>query len=187
MYGETTMKQRRDAPKGRGSQRDTLLVLKVFIIDGPFTDGPFTEKFLKENPEISRTIAIRGDQTLQQLHRAIFRAFDREEEHFYEFQFGKGPDDLAGPRYLMPEYFALPLYTDVPEDFAGTTDQTTMGSLELTVGRSFGYLFDYGDNWQHQIDVIAIQDEIPKGRYPKVTERVGDSPPQYPDWDEEEG
>ena len=37
--------------------------------------------------------------------------------------------------------------------------------------------------------VVAVDDEAPKGRFPKVTGRVGESPPQYlsdEDWDEED-
>ena len=50
--------------------------------------------------------------------------------------------------------------------------------------RSFGYWFDFGDDWWHQINVEAIEDQVPKGKFPKVTKRVGKSPPQYPDEDE---
>jgi hypothetical protein len=50
--------------------------------------GPVTAKFAKKNKTVSRTIQIRGSQTLQDLHEAIFDAFDREEEHLYEFQVG---------------------------------------------------------------------------------------------------
>ena len=62
--------------------------------------GPVSEKFLKRNPEISRTIQIRGDQTLKDLHHAIFDAFDRFDEHLFEFQIGKGPNDPKGKRYV---------------------------------------------------------------------------------------
>jgi hypothetical protein len=63
---------------------------------------------------------------------------------------------------------------------------TTIGSLGLKVDDAFGYWFDFGDDWWHQINVVAIADEAPRGKYPKVTKRVGKSPPQYVDWDEEE-
>ena len=33
--------------------------------------------------------------------------------------------------------------------------------------------------------VIDIKKSTPKKRYPKVTKRTGESPPQYIDWDEE--
>ena len=79
-------------------QGPRLCTLEVFIIG-----GPISEKFLKRNPQISRAIEIRGDQTLADLHHAIFAAFDRWEEHMYEFQFGKGPNDPKGKRYVLPQ------------------------------------------------------------------------------------
>ena len=59
--------------------------------------GPVSKNFA--NKEISRVIEIRGDQTLEQLHHAIFEAYDRYEEHMYQFQFGKRPFDPDGPNY----------------------------------------------------------------------------------------
>ena len=43
-------------------------------------DGPLTKAYVKKNPEVLRTIRIRGDQTLEDLHHAIFDAYDREDE-----------------------------------------------------------------------------------------------------------
>ena len=48
-----------------------------------------------------------------------------------------------------------------------------------------GYWFDFGDDWWHQINVLGIDTKIPPGKYPKVAKRVGQSPPQYPDMDDE--
>ena len=38
---------------------------------------------------------------------------------------------------------------------------------------AFFYWFDFGDDWWHQIDVRAIRDEVPPGKYPKITARTG--------------
>ena len=57
-------------PADRGGVR--LYTLEVFILS-----GPVSEKFVKKNPVMSRTIQVRGDQTLEDLHHAIFDAFDR--------------------------------------------------------------------------------------------------------------
>jgi hypothetical protein len=78
-------------PAHQGGVR--LYTLDVFILS-----GPISERFAKKNTEISRTIQIRDDQTLEDLHRAIFDAFDRFDEHMYEFQFGKGPMDPKAKR-----------------------------------------------------------------------------------------
>ena len=151
-----------------------LYTLKVFL-----TDGPITKAFAGK--EISRTVQMRGDQTLQALHRAIFKAFDREEEHLHEFSFGKGPYDREGPRYTLRSNMKDFMTDDVT---AGDVAKTTLDALSLEVGRAFGYWFDFGDDWRHEIRVEAIEDAPPTGRFPKVTTRVGASPPQYADPEE---
>ncbi|MCC6126081.1 MAG: plasmid pRiA4b ORF-3 family protein [Pirellulales bacterium] len=148
-----------------------LYTLEVFILG-----GPVSKKFLKGNPEISRTLQIRGDQTLEDLHHAIFDAFDRFDEHMYEFQFGKGPNDPKGKRYVLSCDF-----DSGERNVAGDVAQTTIDSLDLKADQSFGYWFDFGDDWWHQINVSAIDDKVPVGKFPKVIKRVGKSPPQYMD------
>ena len=126
---------------------------------------------------VSRTIQIRGDQTLEDLHNAIFDAFGRFDHHMYEFQFGEGPMDPKAPRYCLPEAFEADMGEEDPP--AGRVDRTRIDSLGLEVGRSFGYWFDFGDDWWHQVNVEAIEPKAPTGRFPRVTKRVGKSPPQY--------
>jgi len=166
--------------KNRASQHPAndkrLYTLDVFILT-----GPMTERFVKKNKVISRTIQIRGDQTLEVLHNAIFSAFDREDNHMYEFQIGgKGPMDPKARRYT------LHVYDDDENPPAGDVERTTIGSLGLNVNDAFGYWFDFGDDWWHQINVVTIEERAGRGKFPKVVKRVGESPPQYVDWDEEE-
>ena len=56
---------------------------------------------------------------------------------------------------------------------------TQMDSLDLKKDQAFGYWFDFGDDWFHQINVVAVSRDVPKRKYPRVTNRVGESPPQY--------
>ncbi len=143
----------------------TLYVLLVYLMGGP-TSEKFTNKV------ISRVIEIRGDQTLAQLHEAIFKAYDRWDQHLYEFHFGKRPFDRDGPNYGVPEGPA-------GENGPGDARTTTLDDLALKQERVFGYWFDFGDNWYHQIQVERIEEAIPTVTYPRVTRRVGKSPPQY--------
>ena len=53
----------------------------------------------------------------------------------------------------------------------------------LKVGSQFGYWFDFGDDWWHQINVEAI-DKVPRGKFPKVTKKIGKRPPQYAEKEE---
>lgn len=163
--------------RGRwGKRDDRIFTLDVFIIS-----GCLSKKFVKENPVTSRTIQIRGDQTLDDLHGAIFEAFNRHDEHMYEFQLGgKGPMDPKAKRYVLPEAI-----NDEPRT-AGCVTLTNIGSLNLKVDGVFGYWFDFGDDWWHQINVKEIQEKAnPRSKYPRIVGRVGKSPPQYIDRDEE--
>jgi hypothetical protein len=178
--GKAMARSRKDGVKaGQPAEqaKDRLFTLDVFLLS-----GPITEKFARKNPVVSRTIHIRGDQTLEDLHHAIFEAFGRWEEHMYEFQFGKGPTDPKGRRYVLPSAFDIE--SDEANPPAGRVDSTSLDSLSLQVGDRFGYWFDFGDDWWHQINVEGIEDGVPKGKLPKVTKRVGKSPPQYADEDE---
>ena len=165
----------------RKGRRHRLYELEVELLG-----GRVTEVFFEKNPDVRRTIQIRGDQTMDALHEAIFEAFDRDDEHMYEFEIGgKRPMDPKARRYVHP-------YAMEDEDVYGVYEKTrdasrtTIDSLELRVRRCFLYWFDFGDDWWHKITVRAIHDDAPPGRYPKVTQRIGESPPQYPDWDEED-
>lgn len=53
------------------------------------------------NKVISRVIEIRGDQTLDELHQAIFRAFDRCDQRPYAFHLGKRAFDSQGPSKFL--------------------------------------------------------------------------------------
>jgi len=157
---------------------------RVYALEVCLLSGPITEQFAKENPIVSRTIQMCGDQTLEQLHVAIFDAFDREDEHMYEFQVGgKGPMDPTARRYVLPGESDNPVGVGKA---AGAVSRTKIEDLGLKEGQAFGYWFDFGDDWWHQINVVAIREGGGGGKCPKVTARVGASPPQYPGLDEDD-
>lgn len=152
---------------------DKIYTLAVYVIG-----GPLAKEF--DGKEISRTIQIRGTQTLENLHCAIFDAFDRWEDHLYEFILGKGPDDRSA---IYSSHAYLADWENGDEEKSDVAD-TTIDSLGLKVNRGFGYRFDFGDDWLHQINVVAINEDAGGGKYPIIIKRIGKSPPQYPDIDE---
>lgn len=156
----------------------------LYTLEVALTDGRMSAKFVAANPVVSRTIEIRANQTLNQLHRAIFESFERWDDcHLHQFQFGKAFRDRGNKRYVLPFIFDGPL--EFGEKRAtGSVTRTRIGGLGLHVGQTFWYWYDFGDNWCHRIQVVAIGEPVPKRRYPRVTARVGESPPQYPDEEE---
>jgi hypothetical protein len=141
-----------------------LYVLSVFLQSGPISESSASKV-------VRRDIEIRGDQTLAQLHDVIFQAFDRFDEHLYEFQFGKRPMDPDGPNYGIGE--------ETSGEGGGDARTTKLDELGLKPERVFGYWFDFGDDWYHQVQVERIEQAIPTVTYPRVIKRVGKSPPQY--------
>lgn len=144
-----------------------LYVLAVYLMG-----GPTSEKFT--NKEIRRVIEIRGDQTLEQLHQAIFQAYDRWDQHLYEFQFGRRPFDPDGSNYGISN-------PKKKRKGYGDAHKTKLDNLELKPESVFGYWFDFDDDWYHQIQVERIEQAIPTVTYPRGIKRVGKSPPQYLD------
>jgi hypothetical protein len=79
--------------------------------------------------------------------------------------------DPEGPPYVLPVAYRLSVEEGKPA--AGRGDQTTIDSLCLKGGDRFGYWFDFGEDWWHQINVEAIKEKVPRGKYPRLTKRVG--------------
>jgi len=117
-------------------------------------------------------IEIRGDQTLHHLHKAIYQAFERYDEHLYAFFMSNKPWDAAS-EYSVPH----------PDSNA---KRARIDSLALNPKRKCLYLFDFGDEWWHSVQLLSICREEPKGKYPRVIESQGDASPQYDDYDEDE-
>ena len=70
---------------------------------------------------------------------------------------------------------------------AGNVQTTTLEDLDLRQGQEFLYLFDYGDGWRFKVRVHAInEDADPDAEVPRLVESVGEAPPQYPEWEDEE-
>jgi hypothetical protein len=143
---------------------------------------------LAGHKSIWRRIAVRGSQTLDHLHEAIFTAFNRYDEHLYSFYFpGPGQRGRAALRdaveYTHPYALGGPFGDDERKD----ASKAKLEALGLRAGQQFRYLFDFGDSWWHDITVEKIDNAGKPGKYPRVIEKHGASPPQYPDVDEEEG
>jgi len=118
---------------------------------------------LRGAPAIWRRIAIRGDQTLDDLHATIFHAFDRFDEHLYSFYFPKAGSRGKRDRRMALEY-THPAAVEDDDAFgskAGNAARTKIGSLLLRPGQRFDYLFDFGDSWEHEVLVEEV--DVPLG------------------------
>jgi len=135
------------------------------------------------NKRIYRKIAISEGQTLDDLHEAIFQAFDREEEHLYSFFFPLKA--TKSKRIMMDSTEYSPLVEDEMFSFKehGDSSETTLGSLRLKEKQKFYYLFDWGDEWWHELTFEGECNTKVK-KLPAIIVEKGESPSQYPDWEE---
>lgn len=157
---------------------------RIYTFQVSLLSGPVSEAFAEENPEVSRTIQIRGDQTLEDLHDAIFTAFDREDDNMYEFRFGNSALDTEERCYVLPSEFNSKLSKQ--KVVAGDVTRTRIDTLNLSMNETFTYWFDFSDDWIHRITVLEAEETIPQGKYPRIIARICESPSQYPEFEDEE-
>ena len=140
---------------------------------------------LKGEKSIWRTLVLRGDHTLHDLHETIYEAFDRYDEHSYSFYFPREATRREKPDF-EPKQYSSPIMLKEADPFSerkpSNAAKTKLDSLHLKVGQTFEYLFDFGDNWSHEIKVTAIEpvDANTKNKLHMISERHGESPEQYP-------
>jgi hypothetical protein len=135
--------------------------------------------------QVWRVLELRDDQTLDDLHLAIQRAFDWDNDHLYAFHLGSRPNDALTAIAGIAPYGGGPFL----DDESPVSDEVVLAELELQPGQRFSYLFDFGDQLLHEIEVLSAAPAVGDA-YPRVVESHGQAPPQYPnleeDWDDEE-
>lgn len=135
-----------------------------------------------------RQIDILGSQTLEDFHRIIFNAFDRYDEHLYSFFLTRKSQKSTTKIYESDEYSLLSGFDDNPffrKKKKQDVRKTKIAFLHLNPKEKMYYLFDYGDEWWHEITLLSTYDSNNNSNFPKVVKKVGASPSQYPDYDED--
>ncbi|KAB7667711.1 plasmid pRiA4b ORF-3 family protein [Bacillus sp. B1-b2] len=132
-----------------------------------FVTGLFTLK-VSLSKSCSRTFQISSSHTLLDLHELIQESFEFDDDHLYSFY-------MDGKKYSKDYY-------NSPKDAIGPfVNEMQIRSLQLMEGQRFLYLFDFGDEWEFDIEVLAISEgeSILK---PKVLDVKGTAPMQYGDY-----
>ena len=110
--------------------------------------------------EVSRTILVPVDIDFEELHQNIQRAMGWENEHLYAFKVREDeirPDDNL----------------DINDLDAGESIYTQINTL-LRKGDTFEYLYDMGDDWKHEIEVVDTIEFTSKK--PILLESIGECP-----------
>ena len=154
------------SPAGRmvlGRHRTDVTGRDVFVFDAELlnVDG------------VSARVAIAGHEHLTALHDAIQQAFNWENDHLYSFWLdGQFWGDAAAERVIPGAPDTGSKTADVPVD-----------ELRLKIGARLAYVFDYGDEWRV---LLTLRERIHRSdAIPRVSQRRGTAPPQYPPLEDE--
>jgi hypothetical protein len=121
-------------------------------------------------PNVSRTFEFAGAHRLHDVHRAIQSAFELDDDHLFAFY-------MSGKRWDKATEFAGGSTPFEP----GRAAQVNLAQLGLTPGKRFSYVFDFGDEHWHSLEVESVED-VPKGpASPRLVEAIGEPPVQYED------
>ncbi len=157
----------RRAGRLHAAEPQLTLELEVDLIHAPIPlEGPIT-----------RRVRLNDMHTLQDLHHCLHLAFDRLEEEPYEFMFG-APYDPQARRIVGA----------VDPSVEGEAALVRLSALKLKQDDTFGYLFDFTEEWIHRVTVVNLGPMSGPHLDPQVIARQGESPPQLQDleaWDED--
>ncbi|MFJ7911342.1 plasmid pRiA4b ORF-3 family protein [Kitasatospora sp. NPDC096204] len=112
-------------------------------------------------PPIWRRLQVPSGTDLRRLHDLVQAAFGWEDYHMWAFETGR-------ERY------------GVTDRDLGIRSAATMRLDQIApcVGARFGYTYDFGDNWEHDILVEAVGDAEPGVSYPRCLTGRRAGPPE---------
>jgi len=131
--------------------------------------------------KLYRQIEIESHRSLRDLAEAIIVAFDFDFDHAFGFY-----SKLTGPYHQSPEQYELFADMDDTASDAKSVERTKVAQAFAAAGKKMLFVFDYGDEWRFQVELVGLGEKTPKTRYPKLISTVGKAPPQYPDDDDED-
>lgn len=113
-------------------------------------------------PMVRRVVEVPGEVSLAVLHEVVQEAMGWEHAHLHEFEIGDA-------RYGMPD----------PDWDSEVADESKTKLFRLVgVGDRFGYVYDFGDGWEHVLTVESITVPESGVRYPRCVAGAGACPPE---------
>jgi Plasmid pRiA4b ORF-3-like protein len=121
-------------------------------------------ELLHLKPAIWRQILVPGSIKLPKLHSVLLWTMGWEGGHLHEFVFGHTNYGIPDPDFPIDP----PMLNE-----ARVPLTTALGAL-----KSFTYLYDFGDNWQHRVKVEKVLPPDPELRLPVCLAGRNACPPE---------
>jgi pRiA4b ORF-3-like protein len=135
---------------------------------------------------VHRTIAMRCEHTLGDLHGALQAAFGWDDEHLYAFWLGGkfwAPGEAQYVHPLALEDRPLAGWEAPAQAPPRKSAEQPLRDLRLMEGQRIAYVFDFCEEWRVRLTLREFSADD-GGHYPRVLESVGQAPQQYLDYDE---
>ena len=117
-------------------------------------------------PAVLRRVEVPFDIRLDRLHLTIQAAMGWTNSHLYELRAGDVGWSTPNPD------------ADGPGDFLDARKARLDDVLEDMGTKKLVYLYDFGDGWEHTINVERLIDPKPGVLYPRLVEVSGRCPPE---------
>ena len=117
------------------------------------------------------TIEIESSSTLEDLHFALQKILNFDNDHLYEFYVSRTERSHERIRY--------------DDENEMVFDITLEELYPLEKKNKLFYLFDYGDSWTFKLTKSRKKPQAPVHgiEYPRLIEEAGVKPFQYPSWE----
>ncbi|MEM6306733.1 MAG: plasmid pRiA4b ORF-3 family protein [Pseudomonadota bacterium] len=128
-----------------------------------------TITLLDTHPAVVRTVETPVTLSLENLHVTLQAAFGWDDAHLYQFCVG-APYQMDGMKWVSPHF-------QEPGEVA-TTDATLEQALQQSGQDGLTYLYDFGDDWVHDIQAGPVKKADPTKTYPRLTDVQNTCPPE---------
>jgi len=172
-----------DMIKERWKVKDVKVKKTFFELISKVFEPKLIEKTINSNVQINRKgtyilkvsldknlwriVKLSHNTKLHKLHLIIQEAFDFDNDHMYAF--------YTGTSYKNRKEF----YCANPLGESNEYEDLTVEDAEIYKGQKFMYLFDFGDMWKFEIQVIDFIENEETDLFPQIIESKGKSPEQY--------
>lgn len=116
-------------------------------------------------PIVWRTILVRPETKLSNLHRYLQAAMGWQDYHPFCFT-------IDGKPYTIPNRnwdLKLKIYD---------ARRYTLARLFPAIPARFSYFYDFGDRWEHVVDIESIETAVPRKQYPICVAGAEPCPPE---------
>ncbi|MBS0639651.1 MAG: plasmid pRiA4b ORF-3 family protein [Proteobacteria bacterium] len=115
----------------------------------------------RTKPPVWRRVTMVDTVTLGDLHAIIQCVLGWQDSHLHAF-------DVKGKVYSAAGTV----------DDAEDEEQLDLKTLRKRRVKRLTYIYDFGDRWQHQIDIECVEDEIPAHAEPRCIDGKGNPRPE---------